>query len=285
MNNRNITGTGNISINGTVTAAQFVGVRVSTDTAPSLGGNLNLNSKNITGTGNINITGNIVVTTGLTAGSINVSGAVSAATVNVSGAATAGNIIITGTATAGNIVTTGTATTGAVDVIESVTLQASRATTPVLNGGDLGQLFFQGYNGTIMRKGVLFSASVASTVTGGVFAADATLSVANSDAGYRSFVFKNTGVFETAATKLIALTTQQITAGVTPSIGLITYNSDVSSLQLYTGAAWNTITRFVAVPASKTATGLAGAIAADANYFYVCFSTNNWIRIAKDGTW
>ena len=66
LNSRNITGTGNISIAGTVTATQFVGVQ----NAPTLTQNLSLNSRDITGTGNINITGAITSSGTVTAGSI-----------------------------------------------------------------------------------------------------------------------------------------------------------------------------------------------------------------------
>ena len=62
LNTRNITGTGDINITGTITATQFVGTRVSADISPTLGGNLNLDTRNITGTGNINITGTITAT-------------------------------------------------------------------------------------------------------------------------------------------------------------------------------------------------------------------------------
>jgi hypothetical protein len=41
----------------------------------------------------------------------------------------------------------------------------------------------------------------------------------------------------------------------------------------------------VAVPASKTAAGVTGQQAADANHAYFCVATNTWIRVAKDGTW
>lgn len=41
----------------------------------------------------------------------------------------------------------------------------------------------------------------------------------------------------------------------------------------------------VPVPASKTASGKQGQISSDANYMYMCYSDNNWIRVAKDGTW
>ncbi len=39
------------------------------------------------------------------------------------------------------------------------------------------------------------------------------------------------------------------------------------------------------VPASKTASGKKGEVYADANYAYFCYVDNNWIRVAKDGTW
>jgi len=58
-------------------------VAVSSDTSPSLGGNLNLNSYNIIGTGNINIVGVITATSGNFSGIITSSGA------NISGVVTA----------------------------------------------------------------------------------------------------------------------------------------------------------------------------------------------------
>ena len=36
----------------------------------------------------------------------------------------------------------------------------------------------------------------------------------------------------------------------------------------------------VTAPASATSTGLAGQIATDANYIYVCTATNTWKRVA-----
>lgn len=38
------------------------------------------------------------------------------------------------------------------------------------------------------------------------------------------------------------------------------------------------------VPASSTATGTTGQVAANATYFYYCYSTNLWGRIAFDAT-
>ena len=67
LNSFTIDGTGNININGTITATNIVGplsgaVDLVTDLTPQLGGNLDLNSKNVTGTGNISITGNVTAT-------------------------------------------------------------------------------------------------------------------------------------------------------------------------------------------------------------------------------
>lgn len=41
--------------------------------------------------------------------------------------------------------------------------------------------------------------------------------------------------------------------------------------------------RWVSPPASQTAPGKAGDIAADASFFYVCHATNAWLRIAAGG--
>jgi hypothetical protein len=71
LNNRNITGTGNITIVGSVTATQFVGPL-------NLVQNLNLNNYNITGTGNVQITGNLVNT-------VTTSQAINGATLTLSG--------------------------------------------------------------------------------------------------------------------------------------------------------------------------------------------------------
>ncbi len=73
VNNKDITGTGNINLTGIITATNFVGggagitgltasqvgaiADIVSDTTPQLGGNLDLNSKLINGTGGINVTG------------------------------------------------------------------------------------------------------------------------------------------------------------------------------------------------------------------------------------
>jgi len=67
--------------------------------------------------------------------------------------------------------------------------------------------------------------------------------------------------------------------------GTFGYGSDRKSVAVYNGSTFITLPSFVAVPASKTASGKQGQVSADVNYFYICYSTNNWIRVAKDATW
>lgn len=42
---------------------------------------------------------------------------------------------------------------------------------------------------------------------------------------------------------------------------------------------------WVAAPAHNTSTGIAGQVAYDGSYLYVCTATNNWARVAIGGTW
>lgn len=91
LNSRNITGTGNISITGTVTATTFVGV----PSPATLTQNLSLNTRTITGTGTIDIVGTIRATTGL-GGNLPLNGS------NINGT---GNINITGGITATSDIT------------------------------------------------------------------------------------------------------------------------------------------------------------------------------------
>jgi hypothetical protein len=71
LNNRTITGTGNINITGAINATQYFNLppfQLSADTAPQLSADLRLNNKDITGIGDINITGTIIISGALTVG-------------------------------------------------------------------------------------------------------------------------------------------------------------------------------------------------------------------------
>lgn len=58
-------------------------------------------------------------------------------------------------------------------------------------------------------------------------------------------------------------------------------NTAIESLDVRLTAAES---KFVAAPANATATGVAGQIAKDSNYLYVCVATNTWKRVAIS-TW
>lgn len=45
------------------------------------------------------------------------------------------------------------------------------------------------------------------------------------------------------------------------------------------------LTMPTSVPPTKTSPGVRGQIAGDTNFFYYCYSDNNWIRVAKDTAW
>ena len=151
LNNRNITGSGNINISGTVTATQFVGTRVSADTSPQLGGNLNLNNRNITGIGNISNTGTITTTSIITNGALTAGGGVAGVlTANyVSGGASAINLSSSNNG-AVNIqsFTTNGSNVNSVNLSIQVSRGSVAAPTTVLANDVLGGIIISGYNGT-----------------------------------------------------------------------------------------------------------------------------------------
>jgi hypothetical protein len=109
LNSRNITGTGNIDINGTIKTT-------------GLGANLSLNSFNITGTGNINIAGTLSVT-GLGA-DLSITGRSIIGTGNINTTGTLGVTGLSKDLSLGGYNLTGTGninTTGAVSVTGAVT--------------------------------------------------------------------------------------------------------------------------------------------------------------------
>ena len=56
--------------------------------------------------------------------------------------------------------------------------------------------------------------------------------------------------------------------------------------QILSGLVGNLKGNFwVAAPVHNTSTGIAGQIAYDSGFFYVCISSNSWARVAIGGTW
>ena len=170
-----------------------------------------------------------------------------------------------------------------------LTLRGSRysgsSRTAVQNLDDLGIISFEGYTGAGFKKSSTIVSEIVSTITAGNFNSDLVVSVLNADGNYRQFKFLSTGIFDAgAAVKMLPLPDAAL-GSVAVTEGTLGYGSDRKSVAVYDGATFITLPSFVAVPASKTASGKQGQVSADANYFYICYSTNNWIRVDKDATW
>jgi hypothetical protein len=162
---------------------------------------------------------------------------------------------------------------------------AGASRTAVQNLDDLGIITFEGYTGTEFKKSSTILSEIVSTITAGNFDSNLVVSVLNADGNYRQFKFLSTGIFDAGnAVKMLPLPDAAL-GSVTVTEGTLGYGSDRKSVAVYNGSTFITLPSFVAVPASKTASGKQGQVSADVNYFYICYSTNNWIRVAKDATW
>jgi len=175
------------------------------------------------------------------------------------------------------------------DTYALLTLRGSRyagaSRTAVQNLDDLGIITFEGYTGTEFKKSSTILSEIVSTITAGNFDSNLVVSVLNADGNYRQFKFLSSGIFDAGVAIQILPLPDAALGSVPVPEGTIGYGSDRKSLAFYNGSTFITVPSFVAVPASKTATGKQGQVSADANYFYICYSTNNWIRVAKDATW
>lgn len=60
--------------------------------------------------------------------------------------------------------------------------------------------------------------------------------------------------------------------------GVIALNAVLAALTLLNTTLQNSFPNWVNVPATATSTGTAGQVAYDATHFYVCISTNVWVR-------
>lgn len=68
----------------------------------------------------------------------------------------------------------------------------------------------------------------------------------------------------------------------TAAFGTIKVGSGLSVASGVLSASAGGGASFVTVPASKTATGTSGQFAADSSWLYACYSSNSWLRVARD---
>ena len=260
LNSRNITGTGNIDIVGTVKATT------------GLGGNLPLNSYNINGTGNIDIVGTVKATTGLGGnlplnsyningtGGISITGTISAttvsgSTVSISSGGTlsssgAVNVNIPSLLYFNSAPSVGasfiTYLTASADTLGSaITSAKSRGTifspAAVINGDILGVNTFAGYTGSAFTGGESIQCLVNGSVSAGVLPSKLTFNVNDSGGVSVTPVTVNASIVTFTKPPIVPIfaSTAARDAAISPATaGMIIFLTATTKFQGYTGAAW-----------------------------------------------
>lgn len=199
---------------------------VVSDTAPQLGGNLDLNSFNIIGVGNIGITGGIITSGNITA---NGSARLHDLVVRSQGA----NI---DAAITGYSITSGTDTTpGWTDLV----IGKSNWTSPVnpVAGDFLGGYKISTYVSGTAKPVALFAAELTSSAnTADPLPASNVYIGAATGTGITRFSFRSSGVFEAPVIKAANYTTANLPA--TPEKGYIVFDSTSNEFKGWNGTTW-----------------------------------------------
>ena len=250
LNTRNITGTGNINITGTITATQFVGTRVSVDTSPTLGGNLTLGGFNISGNGNISIaSGNISLATGtMSAPVINATAIAMTGAASISGQAFSitnpqVSFVNTNPTSPGGWVsflsTSSTAAAAGVNFAKS--RGGVLSPVPVQNNDVLGQLGWLGWTGSAFTPAASIRVNAIGTISSGVLPTSLSISVNNS-AGAITEVITASATSVNCNVPLIvpiyATTTTRDAAITAPTPGMIIFLTATTKFQGYAGGTW-----------------------------------------------
>jgi hypothetical protein len=263
LNNRNITGTGNITIDGSISA---LGTLSATS---GLGANLALNSNNITGIGNINIAGEITATQfvgnfNTTGGTSIINGVTRAATLSRINLDTNGSIsspailvqsaavsFITNTISASapyiNFYTASStnAQTGAIGLVRSRGTTISPAV--VVNGDQIGAIVASAFSGSEFTLSAEIVSVVDGTVSAGVVPSKMDLKVTNaSGITATSMSVRPTQVEFAVPPKLpvIADDAERTTVITAPTKGMLilmtagTTPAAVNKVQVWDGTAW-----------------------------------------------
>lgn len=243
LNSRNITGTGNISITGTVTATQFVGV----PSPATLTQNLSLNARTITGTGDITLVGASTISAAtITANTITAATITTTSKLNVDNIeanSLAGlNVKVNGSTP---LTITGIGTLGPTSGQVYFNINAAKGTltapTTTAAGDVLGGIAIQGYNGTDYKAAALI---VASWDAGAVLSDSfpkSTLAFAaygggNNFSSLRIATFNNQGVFTAPVFKAANYATGSYPA--LPEKGWIIFDSTTNKFMGHNGTAW-----------------------------------------------
>lgn len=309
------TNTGNARVNGELTIANanghggagYAGFLTLQNTTATAGKKyVRINS-----TGELQIINDAYSTTILAlsdTGALTTNGAISNGTLTLSGSkitgTVSGNVFDSLTQCVDDVVVVGDATTSNTLFVQGSTrpilvrslasatgsgivLQTSRRSgasyTAVQNNDNIGRLIFEAHDGATFKKSSVIS-SYAVNVSGSTFGTTLELSVLNIDGNYRQFEFTTDGFFSSAGLLVLPLS-DAIVSGIPGTEGGLIYNADRKTFQFYDGAGFIKVASAVAVPSTKTSAGKIGQVSGDVNYMYFCYADNNWIRVAKDGTW
>jgi len=259
LNSRNITGTGNIDIVGSVKATT------------GLGGNLPLNSFNINGTGNIDIVGSVKATTGLGGnlplnsfsingtGGINITGTVTATTLSTStltlGTSSTvngnginfniGNSIFFNSSPAADTPFLTYFTASANTLSSIVSLAKSRGTVfspaSVISGDSLGSASYAGFTGSAFTAGGSIDVVVNGSVSTGVLPTQMKFNVNNTAGTSVNPVTVNASNITFTKPPIVPIFADASArdAAISPATaGMIVFLTSTTKFQGYTGSAW-----------------------------------------------
>jgi len=249
LNTRNITGTGDINITGTITATQFVGTRVSVDTSPTLGGNLTLGGFNISGNGSISIaSGNISLATGsLSAPVINATAIAMSGAAGFSGQAFSitnpqVSFVNTNPSAAGWVSFLSTSSTAAAAGVNFAKSRGSvLSPAPVQTNDVLGQLGWLGWTGSAFTPSASIRVNAIGTISSGVLPTSLTISVNNSAGGITDVVTASTTSVNCNVPLIVpiyATSTARDAAITAPTAGMIIFLTATTKFQGYAGGTW-----------------------------------------------
>ena len=236
-----VVGSANISAN--VDAGNAIVSGSVSATGNVTGGNLttggDVTTATVTATGNVS-GGNLVSSADVTTVSVTASGNVSGGNLVSSADVTTATVTATGNVSGGNITTGGDVTTSTVTASSTITATGN------VSGGNITTSGAVEATGNVSGGNLISSGSVETaniTLSGTTVTSDANLSIATSSNGNVDFDVDGTGVvsFNTSTSLTLPSGNTAQRPG-SPETGALRFNTSVSQVEIYDGAAWDSIT-------------------------------------------
>ena len=219
-----------LKYNGTSWVNSTIAVSVSTDTVPSLGGNLDLATHNIFGTGEINISGSISATS--FTGAVN-TGIVTAGTPTVDG-----QLRVTTHTSSPYLNLTGLTSGSNPSWIDMAVSRGTHAAPTSTQAGDqLGGLILKGYATTDYARAVaLAGLADGAPVSGKVPGKFAVVTTNATGTGDNYLTFDSYGVMNAPVVKLSGYATGSLPSG--PEEGWMVFDNTTKEFKGWNGTAW-----------------------------------------------